>query len=106
MEHPGPVLRSRFSPDGKQVMTGSLKAARLWDADTGQPLGPPLTHPGDVTAVTFNPSGGSAATAVTTVSFCSGTQPMALPSVCRSHAEPRVSALAFDRTGRYLPDEL
>ena len=47
-----------FSPDGKTVLTGSEdKTARLWDAATGQPLGPPLTHQGPVMAVAFSPDG-------------------------------------------------
>ena len=31
--------------------------ARLWDAATGQPIGPPLTHKGAVDAVAFRPDG-------------------------------------------------
>ena len=47
-----------FSPDGKTVLTGSEdRTARLWDAATGQPLGPPLTHQGAVMAVAFSPDG-------------------------------------------------
>ena len=47
-----------FSPDGKTVLTGSYdKTARLWDAATGQPLGPPLTHQDTVQAVAFSPDG-------------------------------------------------
>jgi tetratricopeptide (TPR) repeat protein len=47
-----------FSPDGKTVLTGSWdKTARLWDATTGQPIGPPLTHQAPVIAVAFSPDG-------------------------------------------------
>jgi WD40 repeat protein/serine/threonine protein kinase len=49
-----------FSPDAKTVLTGSREdgAARLWDAATGMPLGPPLRqHPTGVTAVAFSPDG-------------------------------------------------
>ena len=47
-----------FSPDGKTVITGSEdNTARLWDAATGRPLGPPLTHQGEVRAVAFSPDG-------------------------------------------------
>ena len=47
-----------FSPDGKAVLTGSQdKTARLWDAATGRPIGPPLEHLGGVRAVSFSPDG-------------------------------------------------
>ena len=32
-----------FSPDGKRIVTASEdKTARLWDAETGKPIGEPL----------------------------------------------------------------
>jgi tetratricopeptide (TPR) repeat protein len=47
-----------FSPDGQTLLTGSQdKMARLWDAATGQPIGPPLPHSSDVWTVAFSPDG-------------------------------------------------
>ncbi len=44
----GQVLSVAFSPDGKTILTGSQdKTARLWDAATGRPIGPPMPHFGD-----------------------------------------------------------
>jgi WD40 repeat protein len=39
------------------VSGGEDGTARLWDASTGQPLGQPLTHQGQVWAVAFSPDG-------------------------------------------------
>ena len=47
-----------FSPDGHRIVSGSLdKTVRVWDADTGQPVGPPITGPDRVTSVAFSPDG-------------------------------------------------
>ena len=47
-----------FRPDGKVVATGTADGTvQLWDADTGQPIGPPLWHHGEVFAVAFRPDG-------------------------------------------------
>jgi WD40 repeat protein/serine/threonine protein kinase len=52
------VIAVAVSPDGKAVLTGSRDhTARLWDAATGQPVGPPLPHTDWVRSVAFSPDG-------------------------------------------------
>ena len=48
-----------FSPDGHRLATASAdNTVRLWNADTGQPLGAPLTgHTDAVCGVAFSPDG-------------------------------------------------
>lgn len=47
-----------FSPDGDKVLTsGRDDAARLWDARTGEPLGEPMKHGAEITALAFSPDG-------------------------------------------------
>ncbi|CAG7846632.1 Uncharacterized WD repeat-containing protein alr3466 [Serendipita indica DSM 11827] len=55
--HEGSVLAVAFSADGSRIVSGSSdKTIRLWDADTGQPLGEPLQgHQSWVTAVACSP---------------------------------------------------
>ncbi len=48
-----------FSPDGRRIVSGSADhTLRLWDANTGQPIGAPLEgHKSPVWSVAFSPDG-------------------------------------------------
>ena len=50
-----------FSPDGRRIVTASDdKTARVWDAESGKPVGEPLRHEDAVSAqVSVRTGGGS-----------------------------------------------
>ena len=52
-------LSAAFSPDGKRIVTASCdKTARLWDAETGKPIGEPLKgHTDACVSAAFSPDG-------------------------------------------------
>ena len=51
------MRHASFSPDGRRVVTVSGDTARVWDATTGQLLGPSLLHQGQVRHAAFSPDG-------------------------------------------------
>jgi WD40 repeat protein len=62
--HRGPVTCAGFSGDGRRILTASADAtAQLWDAHTGQPMGPPLEHPSPVACADIGQDGQRVVTA-------------------------------------------
>ena len=74
LEHSAELTVAAFSPDGLKLVTGhGDNTARLWNVETGKPVGPPLQHakPANkandegrfISAVAFSPNGRRVATA-------------------------------------------
>ena len=62
--HPDALYLAGFSPDGRQVVTASADhSARVWSAETGQPLTPPVFHSNEVRHAAFDATGRRFATA-------------------------------------------
>jgi WD40 repeat protein len=56
----GELVRAKFSPDGAKILTtssqyGADNMARLWDADTGRPIGRPMPHLAFIGSTAFSP---------------------------------------------------
>ena len=58
-----------FSPDGRTVLTGNVAGAQLWNAATGEPIGPPLQHEGTITVAAFSPNRRHALSSEVTLRF-------------------------------------
>ena len=60
----GKVWAASFSPDGRRIVTASLdKTARVWEAESGKPMGEPMRHEGEVYTANFSSDGRRVVTA-------------------------------------------
>jgi WD40 repeat protein/serine/threonine protein kinase/CRP-like cAMP-binding protein len=57
LKHLFAVRHAAFSRDGRRVVTVTAQAARLWDAASGKPAGPPLHQGRTVHTAAFSPRG-------------------------------------------------
>jgi WD40 repeat protein/serine/threonine protein kinase len=58
LEHRARISAVGLSPNGQTVLTASWDlSARLWEANTGKPIGPPLEHNSTVRSAAFSPDG-------------------------------------------------
>jgi eukaryotic-like serine/threonine-protein kinase len=56
--HTSYVYPAAYSPDGRWIASGGWDhTVRLWDAATGEPVGPPLVQPGVVRTLAYGPDG-------------------------------------------------
>jgi WD40 repeat protein/DNA-binding SARP family transcriptional activator len=97
----GAVHSIALSPSGDLLATGADGTVRLWDPDTGRPVGDPLRgHTGDVDSLAFSPSGDLLASADDdgTVRLWGGFQ---TEELIRAH-EGSVGSLAFSPDGDLL----
>ncbi len=60
--HDGPVADASFSADGRRVVTVWGSTARVWEVESGLPIGPPLVHDTPLVKVFLAGDGGRALT--------------------------------------------
>jgi WD40 repeat protein/uncharacterized protein with von Willebrand factor type A (vWA) domain len=99
-----PLVTASFSSDGQRVLTAATDGVvRLWNANDGTPVGPPLRHDGAITSASFSSSDGLR---IVTASL-DGTAriweavsdpPETLPMRHRDD----ITAVSFDSTGRHV----
>jgi WD40 repeat protein/Tfp pilus assembly protein PilF len=96
-QHPGAVTFAAFDPDGKRLVTACAdRTVRVWDADKGTPVTPPLAHDAAPLAA-FSPDGRWLATAAGNHFrlWDAATGEPAGPAMTHSRAAAAINYLAF-----------
>jgi WD40 repeat protein/serine/threonine protein kinase len=102
LSHDDAVLDACFSPDGRFIASCSEDGtARIWDAQTGQPVGQPIRHEYYVNKVGFSPDGKYLATGGLDGLVCLRQVPAPRSELILPHAgEVWVAALSPDLTDK------
>ena len=96
MRHESEVQAASFSSDGRRVVTASWdKTARLWDAETGNPVGEPMRHESLVYAASFSPDGRHIVHGLPRPATAPGTNPASAPGTAGANRDVRWT-LAID----------
>ncbi|KAE9383221.1 WD40 repeat-like protein [Gymnopus androsaceus JB14] len=94
-----------YSPDGKQIVSGSRdKTVRIWSAETGLPIGEPLRgHTNSVLSVVYSPDGKQivSGSADKTVRIWSAETGLPIGELLREHMDS-VMSVAYSPDGKQI----
>jgi hypothetical protein len=101
VRHEDVVEEASFSPDGQRIVTASRDGtARVWEAESGKPVGEPMRHTGMVMAASFSADGRRIVTAssdrTAQVWEAESGKPVGEPM----HHEDQLRAASFSADGR------
>ncbi len=103
VQHGNRVRCVAMSPDGRLVISASNdETAQIWNADDGQPIGPPLRHRGQVFVASFSPDGRLAVTGGFDATVRLWEVPSGIPFGEPMRHEGIVTGAAFSRDGTRL----
>jgi len=101
--HAGAVRTAAFSQDGRRIVTASDDTtARVWDAESGEPLSPPLEHSNRVIRAELSPDGERALTLDDNGVAQLWIQLGSTPASTKLAHDGRFTFIAFSPNGRQL----
>ena len=103
LAHAGGVNSAAFSHDGRRMVTASDdRTAQVWDAATGEPIGPPLNHSNRVLHAELSADGGRVLTLNASGLAQLWSQLGSAPTAASLEYDGRFTLVAFSPNGRQL----